>query len=242
MIQLKGLVILCFIVPICLLKAQTTTGVYEFPVKPGTPAWRAIKTNAELNKVLQIPENILKNMNTKDLLYTCMQYPRFIDMWSYDGYKKGFMQIRKNFNGFEELLKRKDAWYELINYLDLMNPSEYKNKTEKNFSSLKFIELEMIIAQDEIINMISKEERIKLLEKVYDKHNELAYISELKRIPIIEPGIYIMGKIVKIEKAEEFQNKSSNNRILNTFLNTSLMLNEETINDITELSKQCLNK
>lgn len=56
---------------------------------------RPFKTNEEMNKVLQIPENILKGMNTRDLLITCMKYPRYKDMWAYDGYVNGFAQVRK---------------------------------------------------------------------------------------------------------------------------------------------------
>jgi hypothetical protein len=37
--------------------AQQISSVYNFPIKPGTEEWKALKTHKEMLEVCQIPEN-----------------------------------------------------------------------------------------------------------------------------------------------------------------------------------------
>jgi hypothetical protein len=41
------------------IQAQRGSGVYEYPIKPGTLEWKALTSHYQMQKVCQIPEAIL---------------------------------------------------------------------------------------------------------------------------------------------------------------------------------------
>ena len=51
--------------------AQQQSGVYNWPLKPGMPQWKELKTHDEMLEVLQIPAETLQKMTTNDLARTC---------------------------------------------------------------------------------------------------------------------------------------------------------------------------
>jgi len=102
-------VILFFLIPL-ICYCQEKTGAYEYPVKPGMPEWKEILSHKERVKACQIPETMLTNMTTEDLIETCLNYPIFNEMWFYNSMLDGFEIAAKNFNGFQEL-----RWLQKIN-------------------------------------------------------------------------------------------------------------------------------
>jgi hypothetical protein len=98
---------------IVLLHARQSSGVYDYPVKPGTPKWKALKGQIEMQNICQIPESILKEISTSDLIETCLQYPLYFDMFYFDNFQIGFESVASHLNGLqvqrtdsEEYLKR----------------------------------------------------------------------------------------------------------------------------------------
>jgi hypothetical protein len=65
--------------PACVKPASkaAVSGVYDYPVKPGTAEWKALGSHVEMLKVCQIPDSNLTRMSTADLLETVLNYPRF---------------------------------------------------------------------------------------------------------------------------------------------------------------------
>ena len=53
--------------------AQSSKVVYDYPIKPGTEEWKGFTSTQEMIEVCQIPESILKNMSTSDLLDVCLK-------------------------------------------------------------------------------------------------------------------------------------------------------------------------
>ena len=45
---------------------------WDYPVKPGTEEWKSLKSHCEKISVCQIPNEILKNCSTEDLLEICL--------------------------------------------------------------------------------------------------------------------------------------------------------------------------
>ena len=70
----------------CSSKANNSaiTDAYEYPVKPGTDAWRAFTTHEEMLKACQIPESTLHAMSTEGLVETVLNYPLFNDVLAYE--------------------------------------------------------------------------------------------------------------------------------------------------------------
>jgi len=68
--------------PIETMKSRSSVLAYEYPVRPGSDEWLELKTHDEKLRVTQLPEDILKNLSTEDLLEVCMDYPLLIDAFS----------------------------------------------------------------------------------------------------------------------------------------------------------------
>jgi len=86
---------------------------YDYPIKPGTEEWKSIPDYRERVKRCQIPDEILHSISTYDLVETCINYPFFGEMRFFDSMPDGFEIAAKNFNGFQELIKRQET----TNYL-----------------------------------------------------------------------------------------------------------------------------
>jgi len=65
------------------------------------------------DRCVSIPEDILQNMNTVDLIQTCLNYPLKGNVYAYANVKDGVEHISLQFNGFKELLLRKDNFKNL---------------------------------------------------------------------------------------------------------------------------------
>lgn len=81
---------------------------YVYPVLPGTDAWNAMSTTERCD-ACQIPEDILKSLSTRDLLIAVLDYPLMVDMHSYSNMEQGFLSVKNQFNGLQELVSRPDA-------------------------------------------------------------------------------------------------------------------------------------
>jgi hypothetical protein len=118
--------------------AQQIRNEYDFPVKPGMAEWKNFKTHSEQVASLQIPENILRKMETCALVKTCLKYPLFIKITAYNNWQEGIEIIINEFNGLRELLKRNDAGTILLTHLRELNPLDFTGQYpsfEKGFDA-----------------------------------------------------------------------------------------------------------
>jgi len=111
--------------------------VWDYPVQPGTPEWEML-TYQERFEAQNIPDNLLQNMTTRDLVETCLNYPFFRDIIVSNNFQTGFNSIRSVFNGFRELEKRPDACAELLIVYKEMNPADYVKYSNKGGFSFQF--------------------------------------------------------------------------------------------------------
>lgn len=97
-------------VPVTTTPVETDPpAAYVYPVLPGTDAWNALSSHADMLAVCQIPEDILKSLSTRDLLIAVLDYPLMVDMHSYSNMEQGFLSVKNQFNGLQELVSRPDA-------------------------------------------------------------------------------------------------------------------------------------
>ncbi|MDR1582721.1 MAG: hypothetical protein LBS55_05595 [Prevotellaceae bacterium] len=154
------------------LIAQENKIVWDYPIKPGTDEWEKCNSPNEIYQKLQIPENILKKIDTKSLVQICLDYPAPTIFYLFNTPQQGFDGFYKQFNGIRELMNRKDACHHLLN--------QYINMSMDNFSPLetleeqgKFVErfyyLELFIVQPIILKSFSKEERKDLMRESLNK-------------------------------------------------------------------------
>lgn len=139
---------------------------YDFPLKPGTPEWKAIISHDERVSACQVPENILKKMSTSGLVETVLSYPHFGDMLAYNTIEQGFAKMSTRFNGFPELYKRKDAGTVLLARYRAMDPAA----AGKNFNILNIMFIEILLAQQPILSVLTETQREELYKEANAKY------------------------------------------------------------------------
>ncbi len=88
--------------------------VYEFPIVKGN--------QQEREKAYQLPDSILYEFSTEELLETCLNYPFIGLIYFFNDLPTGLSSVYNQFNGFQELINREDATETLIDkyiYLNL---------------------------------------------------------------------------------------------------------------------------
>ena len=147
---------------ICLsISGQNKNVHFSFPVKPGDDAWT--KMGSPISRIIsmQVPDSILFDISTEELLNVCLDFPYIIDLAFSDNYQKGLEILMGEFNGFKELLNREDVVAVLEKELEAIPQKvcSLKNKTdiEKGSFSFKCLCLELLIAQDTILSRLDQE-------------------------------------------------------------------------------------
>ena len=147
---------------------------YDFRPITEAPGF-AYLPNREKLEALQLPEDILNKMTTRTLVETCLNYPLFTEVMTSSSGIRGGMQTlieQKFFNGFNELLERKDAYIYLrekflsFDQLAITNKGWSGNEwAEYRFKLTKIL---LLLGRDEVLESAnaSYESKISLLRGI----------------------------------------------------------------------------
>jgi hypothetical protein len=91
------------------LKNQGIIDSFPYPIRPGSSDWANLSNQDEKYEAVYVPENILQNMCTQGLVYTCVYCPLFINLTVFNTIRSGFVALSENINSFGELINRSDA-------------------------------------------------------------------------------------------------------------------------------------
>lgn len=80
-----------------------------YPVQPGDKAWKKVKTQEELYRLVDIPKEIVDAIDTKTLLEAVEKYPLLFQLTCTEIWTEGAVEMSKHFYGFKVLLQRKDV-------------------------------------------------------------------------------------------------------------------------------------
>lgn len=144
---MKRIVLLLLIaIPFMSLAQEKVT--WDYPVKPGSEEWKAFQSNTEKVNACQVPNNILEDLTTKELLKVCLAYPLIHDILAFNNIQDDFRKFEKDFNGFKELVTRSDCAKELLKYYKAINPIAIPHSKSivqkgKYVFSISFVELFM---------------------------------------------------------------------------------------------------
>lgn len=169
----KIIVLLLLAIPIISFAQEKVT--WDFPVKPGTNEWKALKNQKEKLDACQIPDDILKDIPTSELMELSFTYPLIYDILAFNSAQAGIDQFKKKFNGFSEFLQHEEAADLLMERYSNIQPRGYsKNWTEieKGYYSLELIAMELFLSQNEIISKLSTLEKKKLVKELIKKLEE----------------------------------------------------------------------
>jgi len=114
---------------------------YEYPITPnGTPnEWKKFTSHTEMLDACEIPEEILKDLSTGELLLTCIGYPLAGDMLCYNNFEDGFKTVKENFNGLCELYERDDFSNTLSFYYNCLDVNTLKQISGESNMDLFFL-------------------------------------------------------------------------------------------------------
>ena len=132
------------------------TSPYNYVISPETEEWGNYE-HAEKVEMLNIEEDVLNKLSTKELLEVVIEYPLFSDMFFYGNHQKGFEIVSSHFNGLEELLRREDAGKYILNKYEAMLISDMTDQIER-------AKLEMLLAQSSIQSQFTQNEKAVLYE------------------------------------------------------------------------------
>jgi len=225
------------------LGAQQKNKPYDYPVKPGTKEWKAFTSHEQKRQACQIPQSILISMSTPDLLVTCLNYPLYGDIMAYNRAQEGFEYVKKGFNGLQELLKRNDIGAGIVELYDKMDPGAIDKSwtsIEKGKYSFKFFSIEILLAQDEVISNLSKNDRIKLLRESHKKLKVRQQHPKVYGFMGFTNSVLLMGRIMLKEKYEPFVKLISRDTKLNGILQKATPISKEHMSEIVKLVEKYL--
>lgn len=207
--------------------------IWEYPVKPGTEEWKIFKSNKEMIDACQIPADILQNMNTVDLIQTCLNYPLKGNIYAYANIKDGVEHISLQFNGFEELLLRKDNFKNLKLKLDQNrvnlnnNLVSDKNMAEKGEIMLDFALIESFLSFDTVLSNSDYDQRKQLAEATKEILDYKLQNNDKFGILSLTSTTFLLGKT--LQKMNKFANITENTA---KFLNKNFAVNNIIIEEI----------
>jgi hypothetical protein len=231
----------CFVLSV--LAHQQKSDVYNWPIKPGMPEWKELKTHNEMLKVLQIPDETIQKITTKDLAQTCLDYPLFPDIWAFNSLQEGMERVSAGFNGLQEFLKRDNAGAELFAIYKTMNPYNFDkswSNLQKGQYTAEFAKIEILLAQKAILFSLKQDERFLLLQESVNKQ------KAMQQFPMYdkrnqEPNAYLMGKIMQKDNSILINNIIQQDINVQAFLQRGSMATKEIINKIVSLAQQIVN-
>ena len=226
------------------LLAQSIDEPYDFPLQPGMPEWVDLKTHTDRLNALQIPEDILKRMTTKSLLETCLNYPMFGDVIAYNTIKTGIREVINNFNGFTELLKRKDVYILLSERFFSFDPSAINEEwplIKKGGYPFELIKIELLLGQDIILESANYENKISLLKEALLKHKKMVTLKKYYSDYNHEQILFLMGNILLKSGKPNISSLVINNKEVSNFLATGRLPNHDVVNEILSIVNQTVN-
>ena len=162
---------------------------FEFSIRTKDVKWKQMSIFERI-QALQIPEDIIHGIPTSELLETCLDFPYLIDILFSDNLQSGFVELTIEFNGFRELLCRKDLTETVLtknNSLPYEIARDYGGIYEKGIFSIKWLVFEMILTQDSVLSCMDKDSIDMLLssskENIKIKNDNPSIFSSLNTIP-----------------------------------------------------------
>jgi hypothetical protein len=222
--------------------AQEQKMSWDYPIVPRTEEWKKLESNKAKVDVCQIPENILPEISTKDLMILCLQYPLLYDIFAFNNISDGVKKLFSDFNGIREFFTKEDALSEL-NEKYLTEIQDFSNillkKTsnlEIGYSIIRISTLEILLSCSEFNNNTSKNIQKEILKNLLFVYKEKCKYPEYFQGNGFSTNLFARAHIIiKIDSAlsEEFSGK--NKSVL-----LSGMANAEIINKIDSLSNDLI--
>lgn len=186
---------------------------FTFDSVTNPEVWKTFQSLEEMQKACQIPENIIGDLTTAELVKICMTYPLALNYTAYNNEMDGIKAVMSGFNGFKELQKRTDAADELISYyenmdidaiaeiatLNLMKKEAgregIKKAINQGLSSLHVGYAELILSSELIPSLHNRENASRLEKAISDKLEAKLRHTEIFGIETISKSLLLGAQI-----------------------------------------------
>lgn len=236
--RLLLLLVLCFALNQAFAQQRTTP--YDFPVKPGTEAWKELKTGQAMADACAIPATVLKELTTEALAKTCLNYPLLNEIFFAGNIQKGMEAVIANFNGLTGLLARKDAATTLAGIYAKMNVTGavgLLTEEEQGAFTFGFTYVELLLAQPAMVKQLDSRQKTALAKDALAKYNSKNEQQKIFGAFGLTTSAYLMAHIMQAENKLSAATSKTGNEEMNTFLTTAMYSNAATVTVIAEAVK-----
>lgn len=128
-----------------------TSQTFSFDSVTKPEIWKTFQPLEEMQSACQIPDDVLPNLSTEELVQICMDYPLFGNFSAYNDELVGIKKVMDGFNGFTELKKRIDAAEKLLDLYENVNVATLNSDKEniETYPNIKLGYLELILSSGE---------------------------------------------------------------------------------------------
>ena len=217
--------------------------VWDYTLKPGTQEWKLLKSNQEKVDVCQIPTHLLTELETKELLDICLNYPLLPDIFAFNNVEDGFIKFEKDFNGFRELITRNDAMNELLILYAQTDPSAIPINTtiiEKGNYVLKISFIELFASHTSVTNKSTTKIKKEFVKELVLKNSIKKLNPEWYNSIGTQTNFLSLVKIIKSD-TDSFNSKLNNSE-LTSFIYTRNILPSLIQDLINEVANEFLTK
>ena len=175
---MKKQVLFSFLIILSFTAYSQERTLWDYPIKPKTEEWKKLESNKAKVEACQLPEHILRDISTNDLMVLCLQYPLLYDVFAFNNINNGLQKLFSDFNGIREFAKREESVNSLQEqYLSEIHsfPDKLNNKVSNldlGRSMARISILELILIYSDFHNNISKENQKKVLESLLSGYKE----------------------------------------------------------------------
>ncbi|MCC7525243.1 MAG: hypothetical protein IT250_10505 [Chitinophagaceae bacterium] len=173
---MKLCLLLVVLYGVCRTGYAQNISTFDYRIKRGTLIWDTLKNYEVRRDLCQIPNNVIGNMTTLELLNSVLDYPLLADAFIFNNYQEGVDKIVTTFYALDSLLKRQDIKSVCISVYNNYHPNEinsYKEILGMATFMFKMNFLELLIAQKEIYSDFTIDEKNTILsllvKNYYDK-------------------------------------------------------------------------
>ena len=196
----------------------TLTHIYSYPLKPGDAEWDFSRyTTADIKQMLQLPTDILNGMSTSDLIETSLDFYYSAEFIFSETFQQGVESVRQQFNGLDELLKRNDLATAMLKQYELKLQTAEVMKTQESAIqgdySIHLMLLKMLVAQDEVLNQLSREQLRQLISVSIEAWNMVFTMTDVFGTVHLTPSLFLFSRIIVREGGFEYESEEERQKL-----------------------------
>jgi hypothetical protein len=125
---------------------------FEYPITTSSEEWKEFTTRDQMIAATRIPEEILKDMTTEELVVALFEYPLLVNLVLYNDDEIALREFEIICDAYRELITRNDSAYVLQEYINNLEDEEVIQKIASEvLLNSKIIFTQSIVAEQKII-------------------------------------------------------------------------------------------